>query len=106
VTLETHTRIRSRWLSIISRTVYLVKNTHGFLASAITALFVGTNRVSFASASTNKRLSSSSRAYEKKMELRDSIVRRSKSVGRTFDAGRLLSIGVLGKTIWSAAAAA
>jgi len=40
------------------------------------------------------------------MEVPDSIVRRSKSVERTFEAGRLLSIGVLGKTIWFAAAAA
>ncbi len=39
------------------------------------------------------------------MEVLDSIVRRSKSVGRTLEAGRLSSIGVLGKTIWSAAAA-
>jgi hypothetical protein len=84
----------------------LAENTHGFLASAITALFVGTNNVRFESTFTNKRLSSSSLAYEKKMEVPGSIVRRSKSVGRTFNAGRLSSIGTLGRTTWSAAAAA
>lgn len=88
------------------RKLNLAGNTHGFLASAITALFVGTSIVRFVSTFTNKRLSSSSLAYEKKMEVPDSIVRRSKSVGRTFEAGRLSSIGTFGKTIWSAAAAA
>ena len=84
----------------------MAENTHGFLASAITALFVGTNNVRFEFGFTNNRLSSSSLAYEKKMEAPGSIVRRSKSVERTFEAGRLSSIGTLGKTICSAALAA
>lgn len=101
-----HACIKPRWLSIDLRTLDLVANTHGFLARAITALFVGTNSVMFEFTFTNKRLSSSSLAYEKKMEVPGSMVRRSKSVGRTLEAGRLSSIGTLGRTIWSAAAAA
>lgn len=83
----------------------MAENTHGFLVSAITALFVGTNNVRFDSVLTNKRLSSSSLAYEKNIEVPGSIVRKSNSVGRTLEVGRLGSIGTAGRIIWSAAAA-
>ena len=78
--------------------------THGFLANAITALFVGTNTVIFESGSTRRRLNSSSLAYEKNMEVVGSMVRRSKSVGRWLE-GRPKSIGTAERTDWSAATA-
>lgn len=79
--------------------------THGFLANAITALFVGTNTVMFEFKSTRRRLNSSSLAYEKNIEVVGSIVRRSKSVGRWVVEGRSKSIETAERTNWSAATA-
>jgi hypothetical protein len=78
--------------------------THGFLANAITALFVGTITVMFESKSTRRRLNSSSLAYEKNIEVVGSMVRRSKSVGRWVE-GRAKSIGTAERTDWSTATA-
>lgn len=58
-----------------------VKETHGLRASAITALFVGTNSVILALVSANILLISNSRAYEKNIDADDSIVNKSASVG-------------------------
>lgn len=85
---------------------HLTVCTHGFFSNAITALFVGTSTVMFASTFVNRRTKSSSLAYEKKIEVLDSIVRRSKSVGRLCEVGRSASIGTLGITIWSVAVTA
>ena len=83
----------------------MLLTTHGFLANAITALFVGTTTVMFEFKSTRRRLNSSSLAYEKNMEVVGSMVRRSKSVGRWVVVGRPKSIGIAERTNWSAATA-